>query len=318
MDRLGHLLSQQAGVVARRQAIEAGLDDSDFRRLLRRRELVTFHPGVYVDHTGPLSWEQRAWAAVLFAGARHSGSGGGGAALCDQSALHAWGLGTPGDGPVHVAIDRRRRVRPPAGIVVHRLLDLDARTLWNLSPPRLRLEEAVLDVAAAARDELAAVGVLSAAVSDRRTTARRLATTLAARSRIARRSFLGSVLDDLDRGTCSVLEHGYLHRVERAHGLPRGRRQAVGRSRGRIYRDVLYEEFAQVVELDGWLDHTGAEARDRDLERDLDAAVEGLATVRLGWGQVFRRPCLTARRLAALLRRAGWSGELRTCADCSA
>src|SRR5690606_10057092 len=101
----------------------------------------------------------------------------------------------------------------------------------------------------------------------RRTTPARLRAALAGRSRIAKRGFLVAVLEDLEQGSCSVLERGYLHRVERAHGLPSGRRQVAARSRGRIYRDVLYEEFGRAVELDGALHHTGAEARDRDLER---------------------------------------------------
>ena len=38
------------------------------------------HPGVYVNHTGELTWLQRAWAAVLFAWP---------AALSHDSALRA-------------------------------------------------------------------------------------------------------------------------------------------------------------------------------------------------------------------------------------
>ncbi|WP_235734930.1 hypothetical protein [Nocardioides alcanivorans] len=67
------------------------------------------------------------------------------------------------------------------------------------------------------------------------------------------------------------------------------------------------------------IDHTGAEARDRDLERDLDAAVDGLAGVRLGWGQVFSRspggraatPGWVDRRGAALSP----VSSMRRCAD---
>lgn len=33
---------------------------------MRRREWATFHQGVYVDHTGALTWLQSAWAAVLW------------------------------------------------------------------------------------------------------------------------------------------------------------------------------------------------------------------------------------------------------------
>ena len=57
---LSALLSQQSGVVSRRQLLRAGLTDNDIARLLRRRELARVHSGVYVDHTGPLSWLQRA------------------------------------------------------------------------------------------------------------------------------------------------------------------------------------------------------------------------------------------------------------------
>ena len=52
-------------MIVRRQAIAAGLTSDDVARLIRRREWARVHPGVYVDHTGPLPWSQRAWAAVL-------------------------------------------------------------------------------------------------------------------------------------------------------------------------------------------------------------------------------------------------------------
>jgi hypothetical protein len=54
------------------------------------------------------------------------------------------------------------------------------------------------------------------------------------------------------------------------------------------------------------LRHDTAEQRDRDFERDLDAAVEGQDTVRLTWGQVVGRPCSTAAKLSAILERDGW------------
>ncbi|MFS3127720.1 hypothetical protein ACLM5J_04870 [Nocardioides sp. Bht2] len=305
------MLDLQSGVVARRQLLRAGLTESDLRRMLRRRELALLMPGVYLQHTGEPSWLQRAWGGVLPAWP---------AALCADSALRAWdGPGRRGhrDGdPIHVAIARDRRTVTTPGLVVHRLVHLDSKVLWNLAPPRLRIEEAALDVAAAAADDFAAIAVLAEAVGSRRTTAARIGDALAQRTRIRRRSFLAAVIADLEAGACSVLEHGYLHRVERAHGLPRSRRQVAALSAGRIYRDVVYVDFGQVVELDGRLDHTSVSARDRDLERDLDAALDGLAGIRLGWGQVFDRPCHTARRVGELLRRRGWPGTPETCPDC--
>jgi hypothetical protein len=122
------------------------------------------------------------------------------------------------------------------------------------------------------------------------------------------------VLSDLDAGTCSVLEHGYLTRVERPHGLPRGRRQdGAVTAQGVVLRDVVYPCQDTYVELDGRLFHDSAERRDRDLDRDLEAAVEGRHTVRLGWGQVFTRPCRTAGQVGRLLRQRGWQGAPEPC-----
>ncbi|WP_246060635.1 hypothetical protein [Nocardioides dongxiaopingii] len=174
----------------------------------------------------------------------------------------------------------------------------------------------MLDVAADARDDLTAIAVLADAVQARLTTASRLRATLDERRRVHRRAFLAAVLDDVAAGTCSVLEHGYLDRVERPHGLPASTRQVADSRRGPLYRDVEYREQRLYVELDGRLFHDGVRARDRDLERDLDAAVTGRATVRLGWGQVFGRSCDTALRVGAVLRRRGWTGAPTPCPDC--
>ncbi|WP_082748530.1 type IV toxin-antitoxin system AbiEi family antitoxin domain-containing protein [Nocardioides jensenii] len=317
MERISELIRQQDGVISRRQALECGLTDNDLRRLMRGRRLVQVHPGVYVDHNGPMSWHQRAWAAVLHAWP---------AALSHQSALRA--ADGPGrrtsdrsgphpDGPIHVAIGPKRTLLQPDGVVLHHVTGLSEQTRWNTSPPRLRVEEAVLDLAAEAASEFDAVSLLSGVVSSRQTTAPRLLEALAGRARIARREFLHDVLVDVAAGTCSVLEHGYLTRVERPHGLPEGIRQAVDLSRGTLYRDVLYTTFGQVVELDGRIFHSGARHRDRDLDRDLDAAVDGLGSVRLGWGQVFERPCRTAERVGALLASRGWTCRITACPDCS-
>lgn len=65
MDPVEDLLARQDGVIARRQVLACGHPPAYGARKLRRREWVAVHPGVYVNHTGPLTWQQRAWAAVL-------------------------------------------------------------------------------------------------------------------------------------------------------------------------------------------------------------------------------------------------------------
>lgn len=118
------------------------------------------HVGVYVDHTGPLTWPQRAWAAVLYAAP---------VALCFESALGADTL------PINVAVAQQRAVlAEPAGVRIHHLVNLQERVLWNVSPPRMRYDEAVLDVACRARSELDVIAVLANACQSRRTTAHRL------------------------------------------------------------------------------------------------------------------------------------------------
>jgi hypothetical protein len=190
-------------------------------------------PGVYVDHTRPPTWLQRAWAAVLATAP---------SALAGESALRA------ADGPgrrdhdervIHVAVERARHLTPPPGIVVHRTSRLDQRILANLSPPRMRYEEAVLDVAgvrAVQGDLVWVVGALTAAIQSRRTTADRLPTA-----------------------TRQVRSVGTM---------------------GLAYRDAAFDGME--VELDGRQVHDTTEQRDRDLDRDLDAAVAGWSTVRLG------------------------------------
>jgi hypothetical protein len=108
-----------------------------------------------------------------------------------------------------------------------------------------------------------------------------------------------------------------MDRVETPHGLPVGIRQSRKTVGERLmFQDVDYGEHGLVVELDGRLFHDSAGARDRDLDRDLDVAVIGGETARLGWGQVFERPCRTATRVAAVLKRRGWVGDLVACPEC--
>ena len=306
MDAPAETLMRQSGVISRRQLADLDLPPHAIRRMLRRRELVAVHPGVYLDHTGEPTWLQRAWAGVLAVWP---------AALCGPSALRA------DDGPgrreddmlIHVAVDRHRSPAAPAGVILRRTTDLGGRTLWNLSPPRIRVEQVVVDLAAEARDHAAAVARLADAVQARRTTAGRLRSTVDQRARLNRRGFLLDALRDIEDGTTSTLERGYLQLVERPHGLPRGRRQV---HEDGVYRDVVYEVSETIVELDGRLFHDSADARDRDLDRDLRAASDSRVALRLGWGQVFGRPCGTARHVARVLAVRGWTGVLRRCGAC--
>lgn len=305
LDAVADLLRTQDGVVARGQLLAANLTQARIETLLRRRALVVVHPGVYLTHTGRPTWSQRSWAAILYAGR---------SALHLESALHRPGKDPTPSGPITVAVDWARRVAPQDGIRIHRVRGLDSKVHWNLSPPRVRLEVAAVELAHRAPDELAAISALAAAVGSRRTVADRLRLEIERRGRLRRRALLSRLLVDLELGTHSVLEHGYLARVLRPHGLPEPTdRQAVVHAEGGTeYRDAVHDEHDLTVELDGRL-HDTTEARDSDADRDLDDLANGRSTPRLRYRQVFATPCRTASRLAVVFRDRGWIGVPRSC-----
>lgn len=312
IEEVRHLLALQCGVIARRQVLEAGGTDNDIQRLIRRRQWARVHEGVYVDHTGPLSPIQRDWAAVLYAWP---------AALAGRDALRAHGVRgfeAAAGGVVDVVVPASRRVISQPGVRVRRLATFETDVQANLSPPRVRLEPAVLEVAASAPGEDAAVGVLSDVCQARRTTCPRLLVALDGRERIRHRRLLLLILRDVATGAFSALERRFLVSVERAHGLPTGARQRrVTVGRRPYFRDVEYRRLHTIVELDGRIGHTSVDDRWGDLERDLLAAVHGDLTVRVGWLQVLEAHRLAAA-LGALLTARGWRGEVRPCGpDCS-
>jgi len=296
------VLRQQDGVISRQQVLDHGGSDDLIERKIRRREWARTLPGVYVDHTGPLTWAQRAWAGVLY----HAP-----AALGGASALRASGLAVGEErAPIDLVVAWPRRVIDPPTLVTRTITNFDDVVLSNLSPPRLRVEHAALHVASRASSEDAAVAVLGDVCQQRRTTAARLVAVLENQSRLRHRRLLSAVLGDVAAGTNSALERRYLRDVELAHGLPVGRRQVrVVAGQRTAYRDVDYADYGVLLELDGQLGHNGTSDRWDDLDRDVLSAVDGLLTVRAGWKQV-----LDAGRLAVaigtILQARGWPGDV--------
>jgi hypothetical protein len=311
---LRRLLRAQEGVVARGQLVSIGASRADVRRLLARRELVEVHPQVYVTHTGRPRRRQLEWAAVLACAP---------AALHRESALDAHGMTrdrapTTQHEPIHLLVARERRISPPAGVVLERVADHAAWVQHHRRPPRAGFEFALLK-AASARDEAAAIALMSDAVHQGLTTAARLVETISALPRLRQRALLTEVLADVAAGTRSVLERRYLRDVERAHGLPSGERQLRQHTAsGVVFRDVRYPDQRTLVELDGAFGHRDSVDRWADLQRDLDASVSDHVTLRPGWAQVLE-PCRLAVIVGRVLQLRGWCGALRACGpSCSA
>ena len=300
------LISRQAGLISRRQALAHGLTVGDIQRLQRRREWARVFPGVYINHTGPFSESQREWAAILL----HRQ-----AALAGRTALRRAGIATGSDHrrsrqqpDIELVVPRHDSPQRRPGVIVTRRQDYATIVHPTLIPPTVRIEDAVLDIAQAC-SESQAVAVLSDACRSRKTTAPRLLTAARMRHRLRQRDFLTSVLDDAADGTHSLLEWRYRHHVEHNHALPRAMRQDQNSS---TFRDVHYRRHGVIVELDGRLGHDLALDRWADLDRDVANAANGLITVRMGWGQVLE-PCRTASAIAAILSARGWAKSPRAC-----
>jgi len=320
---LARLLDQQAGTLTRAQAADHGCTRSALDARLRSGRWQQVRPRVYAAFTGPLPRRSQLWAAVLYAGP--------GAVLWGPSAAEVDGLATRAAVTtiwLSVPADLRvRRHRVTAGsvvagdsvagasIVVRRSRRHVKAARPQLNPPRTHIDETVLDLVAQAASAGEALAVVADACQRRLTTPRRLLRLCQDRRNLRWRAEVLPALGDVARGAHSLLELRYLREVERAHGLPAGRRQrAVRRGSAREWIDVSYEEFATLVELDGRLGHEGAGTW-RDMRRDNASVVAGEAPLRYGWADVTGRPCAVAAELATVLAARGWTGRPRHCVN---
>jgi hypothetical protein len=306
------MLALQAGVITRAQARTAGMSRHAIDWRLHSDRWQRVHRGVYVAFSGKPDRERLRWAAVLGAGPA--------AALSHQSAAELYGMiPAPEDGPIHVTVPSGLPVCGLRGVVIHYSKRLEAARHPALLPPRTRVEETILDLAVAAATEIDAIAWILTGCASRRTTPARVAAAMRDRARLRRRKLLTGAVEDARIGVHSTLEHGYLHRVEGPHGLPRGTRQRRTRRNGvSRYEDVRYEAYGIVVELDGRAAHP-EEERWKDAHRDNASAARGLVTLRYSYADVMHRPCEVAAEVARALRGRGDFGDLRACgAGCPA
>ena len=301
------LLTLQSGVIASWQASSAGLGPRRMEALARAGRWQRLHHGVYASFTGEPPRSAVLWAAVLRAGPQSM--------LSHETAAELDGLLDKPSKLLHVTIPQSQRVRPIAGFAIHRSTRiLEARDPWLL-PPRTIIEETVLDLAQEATSFDDVISILARACQRRLTFPVLLRRGVEVRARMRWRADILQALEDVADGVESPLEYRYLRDVERAHGLPPGKRQVHAAQGGRtIRRDVCYAEYGVVVELDGSISH--ADRRLQDNRRDNAAAARGVITLRYGWPDVTELRCKTAVEVGETLSRRGWPGPLRTCRRC--
>ncbi|WP_158548206.1 type IV toxin-antitoxin system AbiEi family antitoxin domain-containing protein [Desertihabitans brevis] len=294
------LAELQEGVVSLEQAHGHGLGRNSIARLVREGRWSTVGRGIYHTAPGRPGWRGLAWAGVLV--------GGDDSRVGGSAAAHLHGLTDHPPAVVDIWVPRKLRDGDPWRF---RRETSDVHSPRSVGgPPCLTVEDTVLDLAAEL-DEGPLVALLLTTVQTRRSTATRLREAAAGRRLLARRRLVADVLAEAEEGVESPLERAYLHLVERAHGLPRGRRN---RPQPGLRRDVDYERYGLLVELDG-RSHEGA-GRHRDMRRDNRAAQSRRPTLRFGWLDVHGDPCLAAAQVAELLVAGGWPGLPTPCPRC--
>ena len=299
----------QGGAITRAQLLGGGCSPAQIRAQLAAKRWSSPYPGVFLTTTGAPARDAQLWAALLACGTD--------AALCLETAAEAWGFGPRSD-VVHVLVPAERRVSDRTGIAVVRSRHASARTDRRAIPPRTTVENTVLDLVERSTSELDAVGWITRAAQQRRTTPKRIFAASLLRPALTRRGLVLATCAHVADGAQSPLEVGWIDRVERPHGLPRATRQAVGRVGGRrVFRDLAYEAYGLYIELDGRVGHVDADGRFRDLNRDNAAVVEGRVTLRYGWAAVFGTACEAASQVAGLLVARGWRGAATPCGGCS-
>ena len=180
-------------------------------------------------------------------------------------------------------------------------------------PPCTRVEDTVLDLIQIASTFDDAFAWICRAIGRRRTTAERIRRAMDSRKKMRWRRELTAALADADDGALSLLEYRYVRRVERPHGLPAARRQAMIRQHtGNKYLDNLYQEYGVCVELDGSAAHPEDEQW-RDKRRDNISLVSGIVTLRFGFPELGDHRCESAAYVAAVLRQRGWTGTAHPC-----
>ena len=165
------LVARQCGVVARGQALQAGMTAAALDWLVQSGRWQRPYLRAYVSHSGSLTGLERAWAG--WASAWPYGVLG--------CATAAW-LGQLRDyesAIVHVITEPKHQLSRQELFVPHRARSVHAHPV--LLPPRTRLPRSLVDMAGDVPDVDDAVAILAAGVQQRLVPARALYAEIAAR-----------------------------------------------------------------------------------------------------------------------------------------
>jgi len=303
------MAADQGGIVARKQAIAAGMSSGEISAKLRFKRWRQVYRGVYATFTGPLSRRAQLWAAVLYAGER--------AVLSHESAGELQGLVDEPADVIHVTVPASRRVTPVPGLVIH-LSDLPERLAEYPvgEVPMTLVADTVIDLAEACTSVDDMYGWVGRAFG-RKGVGADVVSMLAAvalRKKLRWRAELSEAIVAAAGGAHSALELLWEMSVEQRHGLPVSRKQVpFANEDGQVgFRDREYLPWGVIIELDGRKSHPN-ERRGQDHARDRQATVGSKETMRYGWKDVRYEACKSAVAVIRVLWRRGWRGRPRPC-----
>lgn len=182
----------QAGIVSRRQALEAGLTPGVIVSRIKYGRWQQIYRGVYATYTGPLSREARLWAAVLYAGK--------GARLSHQTAAELHGLADAPASPIHLTVPASRRVRQAEGLRIHVCALVCEQSAFRRGIlPHTPIETTILDLVDAARGSDEALRWVTRAHQRGLTSTERLLAAMGGRKKLRWRHPLAELVADLAR-----------------------------------------------------------------------------------------------------------------------
>jgi very-short-patch-repair endonuclease len=274
------ICARQAGVIALSQLRSCSVSDTTVDSMVHSDRLVPGSwRGVYLLNGAGHTVDSASWEAVL--GTR--------SVLSYLSAASAWDVPVEQDGKVHVTIPKRRRVRFPRGVRVHRVhLDDSVVTERHGIPITTRVET-VLDCIGwislgrgrTLADRALQQRWISVAAIDRR---------LEDEGGRWGNGRLRALRPGLGDGAEAESERR-LHRLLRDRGITGWTANFPIIIRGERYRiDVAFVDRRIAIEVDGFLVHSAAERFRSDRTRQNALILAGWTVLRFTWADLVDHP----------------------------
>jgi very-short-patch-repair endonuclease len=285
--RLAARARGQLGLFSRAQAHAAGFSDKQLHRRLRLGTIERVGAGVFTIAGTPLSWEQRALAAMMAVGPL--------AWLSHRAAAYVLGFDGFGECPIELTVPRG--VRPVSSAIVHTttyLHPLDRTSVGRFSVSSGA--RTIIDLCAVRATERQLSAAIGSAIRDGYSSELFLRTRLANLRGPGRHGI--RLLDRVLEGPIghSHLERAFLKLVRQA-GIEPPEVQVIFDGERVIRVDCFWRRHRVVVEVMGHRHHATREQLQRDAQRRNELQEIGSLVIEFTSDDVARRPAYCMARL---------------------